>query len=448
MFRLTILILFILLNIFACTALVRTVRVWVRQPKRRRIILWCFALIVTVLNIPIVLFFYRSFDPSQLGIPLRLLQMSFYPTMAWLVTVLFFFVLVGPPALMLTLARAVARPFIKRPSATPDNDAPAAVGDKPGLSRREFLAGSAGLLIPPIYGVAAYGIFGNLDELEITAEHAVPIPYLPSSLEGMTIVQISDLHVGPYLREKELRYIVSRTNELHPDLVVITGDTIDRNLESLPDAVRGLAGIKSTFGAFAVLGNHDITSDRSGYSSRVQGGINIAQGLESIGIRTLRNEAVYLGSRQDRVALLGLDWLSHGPGRRDFFAYQQTLTRQQLNRMVAETGPETPSILLAHHPDTFADALPYKIGLTLAGHTHGGGQVILGSFDRIPIGLGMFRFRYLSGLYQEQSCSLYVNRGIGYLGIPVRINCPPEISRFKLVRTAEGVVPRSPGRSG
>jgi predicted MPP superfamily phosphohydrolase len=217
-------------------------------------------------------------------------------------------------------------------------------------------------------------------------------------------------------------------------LVVITGNILDRHISSLPDMVRGLVGIRSSLGAFAVLGNHDISSDRYSYSTRYQGGINITQGLESIGIRTLRNEVVYLRSQQDRVALLGLDWLGHGPGSRNFYAYQQILTQQQLRRLAAEAGPETPRILLAHHPDTFADALPYEIGLTLAGHTHGGGQVILGSVDKVPIGLGIFRFQYLSGLYQEQGCSLYVNRGIGYLGIPIRINCPPEISRFKLVR--------------
>ena len=93
--------------------------------------------------------------------------------------------------------------------------------------------------------------------------------------------------------------------------------------------------------------------------------------------------------------------------------------------------------MLAHHPDTFTDVLPHKIGLTLAGHTHGGGQVILGAVDGVPIGIGVLRFKYLSGLYQEKDCSLYVNRGIGYLGIPIRINCPPEISRFKLIRPPE-----------
>jgi predicted MPP superfamily phosphohydrolase len=101
--------------------------------------------------------------------------------------------------------------------------------------------------------------------------------------------------------------------------------------------------------------------------------------------------------------------------------------------MAEQVEKERPKVLLAHHPDTFEDAIPFGVGLTLAGHTHGGGQVLFGHWNGVPLGIGLIRFKYLSGLYQDQGRSLYVNRGIGYLGIPIRINCPPEISRFRLV---------------
>jgi uncharacterized protein len=104
--------------------------------------------------------------------------------------------------------------------------------------------------------------------------------------------------------------------------------------------------------------------------------------------------------------------------------------------MSEQVAPETPKVLLAHHPDTFQDVHPHGIDLTLSGHTHGGGQVLLGHLNGVPLGIALLRFRYLSGLYREQGSSLYVNRGIGYLGIPIRINCPPEISRFRLTGTA------------
>src|SRR3990172_8876680 len=158
--------------------------------------------------------------------------------------------------------------------------------------------------------------------------------------------------------------------------------------------------------------------------------------MASIGIRTLRNEVVELGEGPDRMALLGLDWLSPNPASPNFFRYQQEETRRQLRRMSEQVAPGIPKVLMAHHPDTFSDAIPYGIGLTLSGHTHGGGQVLLGTWNGVPLGIALLRFKYLSGLYQEQGLSLYVNRGIGYLGIPIRINCPPEISRFRLTSTA------------
>jgi predicted MPP superfamily phosphohydrolase len=275
-----------------------------------------------------------------------------------------------------------------------------------------------------------------MGEIDVSPEHYVPVPHLPRSLEGLTVVQISDLHVGPYIREKELEHVVSLVNQLHPDLVAITGDVLDRHLASLPGAVKGLSGLRSNFGTFAVLGNHDYYADRFSSSGAYRGGVKIAQGLASIKIQTLRNQVVHIAEGNDRLALLGLDWLTTGPNDRNFFSYKPIETRRQLKRMLQEAAPEAPKILLAHHPDTFID-VPAEIGLTLSGHTHGGGQVILGSIDGKPIGIGSLRFKYLSGLYQKNGSSLYVNRGIGYLGIPIRINCPPEISRFRLVRAAE-----------
>ncbi|MGH9786573.1 MAG: metallophosphoesterase [Terriglobia bacterium] len=435
MFRESIFVVFLLLNVFAYLAMRQSVLVWVRDPARQRRALNILCLALLVINIPLALFFVREVDWTLRQIPPSLLKVFFYPSTAWLATILFFFLVGAPVFLAVTvvkilafLGRTVARLF-RKPTPAPE---PALAAAAPAFSRRRFLAGGAGMLIPGIYGVAAYGVYGTLDDLDVSKEHAIPIPHLPPSLEGLTIVQLSDLHVGPYIRERELRHLVSLTNQLRPDLVVITGDILDRSLESLPDTVRGLSGIQAELGVYAVLGNHDISTDRYSYSGPHRGGVKIVNAIESIGIRTLRNEVVHLGSGSDRLALMGLDWPRYDT--RNFYNYQQTWTQQLLDQMEEQAGPETPRVLLAHHPDTFTDVLPHRIGLTLAGHTHGGGQVILGAVDGVPIGIGVLRFKYLSGLYQEKDCSLYVNRGIGYLGIPIRINCPPEISRFKLIR--------------
>ena len=91
-------------------------------------------------------------------------------------------------------------------------------------------------------------------------------------------------------------------------------------------------------------------------------------------------------------------------------------------------------MLLAHHPHVFYEAPEFRIALTLAGHTHGGGQIVIAEHNGRPLALGSAIFRYLSGLYREGNHYLYVNRGVGVVGLPIRIKCPPEISHFRLVR--------------
>ncbi len=433
-FRFTLFLGFLLLNLMAYLSLRRSVSVWV-SPGRRRRVLDLVSLAVCLLNIPLLVFFIRQASGTLHLVSPAVLQIVFYPAMAWLTTIIIFFFIAGPSMLIWSIGKALVGLVRKGKHVLSGPPPPTLTSRAPAVSRRSFIAGSTGLMIPAIYGMAAYGAYGSMGEIDISEEIAIPLPHLPRSLDGLTIVQLSDLHVGPYIREKELQHVVSLTNDLRPDVVVITGDILDRSLSSLPDAVRGLTGIKAPLGVFTVLGNHDISSDRFSYSENFRGGGNIDNGLQSIGIRTLRNQVIRIGSGQDQLALLGLDWLST-PGSRSFYSYQRSESQRQLARMTEEAGPETPTVLLAHHPHTFMDAAPLGIGLTLSGHTHGGGQIILATVDGVPIGIATLRFKYLSGLYKENGCSLYVNRGIGYLGIPIRINCPPEISRFKVISAA------------
>ena len=431
-FRFSLFLVFLLLNLMAYLFLRHSVSAWV-SPGRRQRVLDLVTMVIFLLNIPLLFFFFRQASGTLHMVSPDVLKIVFYPAITWLTTIIiFFFFIAAPSTLLWTLGRVLIG-LIRQSKRMLSGSPPVPASYAPALSRRSFIAGGAGLMIPAIYGVAAYGTYGSIGEIDISDEISIPIPHLPRSLDGLSIVQISDLHVGPYIREKESQHVVNLTNGLRPDVVVITGDILDRSLSSLPDAVRGLTGIEAPLGVFTVLGNHDISSDRFSYSENFRGGVNIVNGLQSIGIRTLRNEVIHLGSGQDRLALLGLDWLST-PGSRSFYSYQRTESQRQLDRMAQEAGPETPTVLLAHHPHTFMDAAPLGINLTLSGHTHGGGQVVLGTVDGVPLGIATFRFRYLSGLYRENGCALYVNRGIGYLGIPIRINCPPEISRFKLIR--------------
>ncbi|HWP84561.1 MAG TPA: metallophosphoesterase [Terriglobia bacterium] len=430
-FRTSLLVALLLLNAFAYLAMRRAVEHWVREAARRRVML-ALHLGFLLLNLPLAVFFFRELNAALLRVPTAVLEVVFYPSTAWLTTLIAFFLLAGPIAAIWGLVQLGERGWRRLRSRAGLGN----VGSAPDLSRRGFLAGSAGLLVPGIYAVAAYGAYGSLNDLDISEQRDIVMPRLPRSLDGMTIVQLTDLHVGPYIRERELRALVGEVNSLRPDLVVITGDILDWELASLPEAVSGLRGIESTLGVFAVLGNHDIYADRYSYAGPHRGGVKIADGLQTIGIRTLRNEVVEIGEGPERLALLGLDWLNPNPSSPNFYRYQQAETRKVLGVLSQQAGAERAKLLLAHHPDTFGDAIPFGIDLTLSGHTHGGGQVLLGTWRGIPLGIGLVRFKYLSGLYQEQGLSLYVNRGIGYLGVPIRINCPPEISRFRLTSQA------------
>ncbi len=427
--RETISFILILLNVVPLIALYRAVNVWVRPTSRRRVVFVLVALAVLALNIPLGFLWVRSFyDYLFSTLPAPALRAVFYPSLAWYTSALLCTLLLGPAYVLWAAGKGVKK--LAYPARR--NTVPASL-PAPAFSRRSFLTGSAGLLVPALYGTSAYQLFASLDEVDVSPERVIPMPRLPRSLDGLSVVQLTDLHVGAYIRRREVEYWVSLVNRLRPDLVVLTGDMIDRSLDSLPDLVTGLRGLRPSLGVLAVLGNHDLSSDRHSSRGEFIGGDTIAQGLNSIGIRTLRDEIAYLGTGHDRLAVMGLDWVSR-PGSRDFYRYRPAETRRRLTRLSEQLPPETPAILLVHHPDTFSEVPPFRIGLTLAGHTHGGGQVVFFNRNGYPVGLFSSRFKYVGGLYRENGCSLYVNRGLGYLGVPVRINCPPEISRFRLVR--------------
>jgi predicted MPP superfamily phosphohydrolase len=421
----------VIFNFLPLFALYRAVKTWVRPPSRQWKVLGLLGVAIALINFPISAFWFRSWiDLNFSYLSSSALRAMFYPALAWQTTALLFTLFLGPVYLIWAAGSGVRKlSGVRRAAAEPD-PAPMA----PAVSRRKFLAGGAGLLVPAIYGASGYTLYTEFDQVDVSPEIEVPIRYLPRALDGMTIVQLSDLHVGPYIGRREVEHWVSLANGLHPDLVVLTGDMIDRSLTSLPDLLEGLRGLRSDLGVIACLGNHDLSSDRYSFRGELVGGETIAQGMATLGIRTLRNELTYVGEGQDRLAVLGLDWLRR-PGSRDFYRYPPTETASQLGRMASAIPPETPTLLLAHHPDTFSEVPPLEIGLTLSGHTHGGGQVVFFTWDGAPVGISSARFRYVSGLFQQDGCTLYVNRGLGYFGVPIRINCPPEISRFRLVRS-------------
>ena len=234
------------------------------------------------------------------------------------------------------------------------------------------------------------------------------LPRLPRPFSGLTVCHISDLHFGPYVGIREGRAVADVLMDLKPDIVVITGDHVTRltgrEIEIVMDVY---PAIKAPLGAYAVLGNHDHWTDPPGLETLIR----------RAGLTLLRNENVAIELAGERLYVAGVD---------DVWEKQDDLPLA-LNGVPEESC----AILLAHEPD-FADeaAVDGRVVLQLSGHSHGG-QI------RLP-GVGALRLpnlgrKYPEGLFSMGKMQLYVNRGIGVVTPPVRINCPPEVTVLELV---------------
>jgi predicted MPP superfamily phosphohydrolase len=238
-------------------------------------------------------------------------------------------------------------------------------------------------------------------------EVPVRIPGLPRALDGYTIAQISDIHVGVFVGDRELAEGLSLVRVARPDLVVATGDLVDFDARYASRLAGALGRLETRDGVYAVLGNHDYYADAGA----------VAAAMNRAGVRLLLNEGVAIRSDSSGgFALLGVDdlWASrhHGAGPR-------------LERAVAMVSPDAPRILLAHQPAYF-DVVAGRVALQLSGHTHGG-QINPGFHP------GELFVRYFAGRYERQGSTLWVNRGFGVAGPPTRIGTPPEVTKIVLV---------------
>ncbi len=238
----------------------------------------------------------------------------------------------------------------------------------------------------------------------------------PDRLRGFTIALLSDFHYDPYFSIHPLNAAVRIVKDLRPDLIALTGDFVTlpwagnhaKAAEAAEPCAHLLRNLQAPFGVWAVLGNHDAFSD----PDRVTG----ALGAE--GIKVLSNESVPIETRGARFWLGGVD---------------DVLTRSaDLDATLEEVPTGEPAVLLAHEPDYADHVQHYPVDLQLSGHSHGG-QVVL-PYVR-PLYLPDLARKYIAGLYKVGDLTLYTNRGLGTVGVPVRLNCPPEVTFLTLRRS-------------
>lgn len=319
---------------------------------------------------------------------------------------LLFIILLTVWAIVRGIGRLISRPASQEPGSPAENG---------GISRRQFLGASAAL-IPPLYTVSLTGIaMAQLNEFR-TRRFELGIPNLPPDLDGMTIVQVSDTHIGRFTTEKVMRKVVEEVNKLRGDLVLLTGDLINDALADLPSGLDYVRGMDSGFGSYIIEGNHDLIEAAHLFEERVK----------ASGIPFLLDETQIVQVRGTPVQLLGLSWTR---------GYAQHEQRDEaigaaVQKLISKRQPDAFSIFMAHHPHAFDVAAENGIPLTLSGHTHGG-QLMLNE----QVGFGPVLFRYWSGLYRRATSQMIVSNGVGNW-FPVRVNAPAELVHVTLRKAA------------
>jgi predicted MPP superfamily phosphohydrolase len=277
--------------------------------------------------------------------------------------------------------------------------------------RRTFIARiTATAIATVVIGATAAALRSALGPVEIRRVR-VRLARLPRAQHGLTIVQITDLHVGPTIGRAVVEDVVNRTNALSPDIVAITGDLVDGSVSALRDDVAPLAKLRARHGVFFVTGNHEYFS----------GADEWVKELPRLGIRVLGNERVSIGEGDASFDLGGIE-------DRSAHRYGGLTTEAALARALSGRDPKRELVLLAHQPRSLLDAVPFDVGLQISGHTHGGQIWPFGFLVRL-------QQRFWPGLHRHGNAQIYVSRGTGYWGPPMRLAEPAEITHLTLEST-------------
>jgi len=378
---------------------------YVFRPKNRKLLLY---VIVYILFLHSSYFFLFSPVSSSLFVRLAVEYLILYPCFIYMLICM----VMTPFFLFAVMFLVLSRFFlwISRTCGYKQADDGLSVD----TGRRIFMKVLTSSVVLPLAGCSVYGAYVERDKVEVTEEELF-YKDLPKDLDGFIITQISDIHAGPFMDGFRLKGFVEKMNTLESDIVVITGDIINWGSTFIAEAIDALSGLKAKKGVFAVLGNHDFYGDLK----------DLCNKLEKSGVQVLRNrhQKIYNDDKSSCFYLAGIDdprgsWYLND----DFPFVKDTL------KDIPKDGFK---VLLSHRPNVFDLAAKQGVHLTLAGHTHGG-QIILPSISGHGLSLAGMAYEHDYGLYQKENSFLYVNKGLGVVGPPVRVNCPREITRISL----------------
>ena len=295
---------------------------------------------------------------------------------------------------------------------TNDSDQPA-----PRYSRRQLLVTGGRAAAATTASAIAYGFFAEARWFEISRQQ-IPIKGLSPGLNGLRIVQLSDIHHGPWMSHKWVRQIIETTNFLAPDVVALTGDYVYQSLDYVEPVAAELARLRPRIGTVAVMGNHDWWEN----------GQVMQTEFARRNIPLIDNDRCFVTPNRRLVknAKEGLCLAGVGDLWED---------RQLYDAALADVPGGMPRILLSHNPDVAEqpDFLQsgYRVDLMLSGHTHGG-QIRLPGVGA-PVTNSRFGMKYAKGLAQGPACPVFTSRGLGMTVMPIRLGVPPEIAVIELI---------------
>ena len=283
------------------------------------------------------------------------------------------------------------------------------MGPEHSPARRRFFRSAYAAVFAAPPAALAYGVFIERHQLHLR-EQKLEIPNLAPELDGLRLVQLTDIHLSPFLSRAELQRAVDMANETRAHIALVTGDLITTFRDPLDDCLDILARLRADAGVFGCMGNHEIYATAEAYVER--------EGARR-GMRFLRSAAAPLRFGNAVLNLAGVDY--------------QRLRRRYLMGAEKLVTPGALNVLLSHNPDVFPVAARQGYDLTISGHTHGGQiRLELLSADLNP---GRFYTPYVDGVYRRGPSSIFVSRGIGTIAVPARLGSPPEVSLLRLCRS-------------
>lgn len=272
------------------------------------------------------------------------------------------------------------------------------------MNRRTFFGATTSLLVGGVTAGTCYG-YAEAGKVEVTRP-SVLLPNLPSRFNNLRIAFLTDLHHGPYTELPFITSVVRTTLALAPDLIILGGDYCLRHAKYIRPCFEVLKSLSAPLGVYGVLGNHD-------YSHGLK---ETQAAMRASGIEELTNRGVWLRRGKERVRLAGVDDLWWG--------------RPDVGSALGETAVTDAALLVSHNPDFCETLLDPRVGLVLSGHTHGGQIRVPGLVN--PFIPSRYGDKYSHGLVEAPASRVYVSRGLGATGLPVRYNCPPELTLLTL----------------